>query len=743
MKTTYRVCTLCEATCGIAVDVQDGKVTKIAGDASDPFSRGYICPKAFGMKGLQEDPDRLRTPLIKNTDGTFRVAGWDEAIDFALSGLNRVRQQYGNDSLATYAGNPNAHSLHAMIYGPVLTKALQTKHRYSASSADQLPKMISCGLMFGGGLTVPIPDLDKTKYLLMLGANPMVSNGSLMTAPGIKHRLRAIRERGGKVVVVDPRRTETCAEAHEHLPIRPGTDAAFVLALVNVVLQDGAAQFERLAGVTLGLSEVTQAIGAFTPAKVSAFCGIPEAVIVRVAREFAAADCAACYGRIGTTCQEFGTLASWAIDVLNIVTGNLDREGGVMFPLPAAARGGNRLDTDGPGRGTKFGRWTSSVRGLWEAFGELPVSVLAEEILDAEESQRVRGMVTVAGNPLLSAPGTNRLEAAFASLEFMVSVDIYLNETTRHADVILPPPPPLERESYDLVFYQLSVRNIAKFSPAVLPRAPGVLDEWEILLSLATGLMGGRMPLKQADDFLLAQLISQEISGNNLRFAGLESKAVRKELGEQPGPQRVLDLFLRLGPYGDGFGQRPEGLNLEKLKADEHGRDLGPLQPRLPGVLNTKSGKIELWSELISAEVERHAQALDASREAKLRLIGRRHLRSNNSWMHNVHALAKGPERCTLLMHPADAERLGLQTGDKTTLRSRVGSLSVLVEVSDEIMEGVVSMPHGWGHIAQGTRQGVASERPGANVNMLSDPEFLDVSGNAAFNGVPVEVLTE
>ncbi len=348
--TTYRVCTLCEATCGIAVDVEEGRVTRVAGDPADPFSRGYICPKAYGMKAIQEDPDRLRKPLVRDPGGgSFREATWEEALDFAITGLNRVRQSHGNDSVATYAGNPNAHSLHAMIYGPVLTKALQTKHRYSASSADQLPKMVSCGLMFGGALTVPIPDLDRTQYLLVLGANPLVSNGSLMTAPDVKSRLRGIRERGGKVVVVDPRRTETCAEADEHVAIRPGADAAFLLALVNVVLSGGGAKLGRLADSTLGLSDVERVVAAFTPKRVSGFSGIPEDTIVRVAREFAEAKAAACYGRIGTTCQEFGTLTSWAVDVLNLVTGNLDREGGVMFPEPAANRGGNRESVPGPG----------------------------------------------------------------------------------------------------------------------------------------------------------------------------------------------------------------------------------------------------------------------------------------------------------------------------------------------------------------------------------------------------------
>lgn len=743
-KTTFRVCTLCEATCGIAVETEGTKVVRVTGDADDPFSRGYICPKAYGMKALQDDPDRLRAPRIRpNKGAALQEVGWDEALEFAVDGLNKLRAEYGNDAVGVYAGNPSAHSLHSMIYGPVLTKALATKHRYSASSADQLPKMVSSSLLFGGGLSVPIPDLDRTEYLLILGANPVVSGGSLMTAPDAKGRIRGVRERGGKVIVVDPRRTETAEVADEHLFIRPGQDAYLLLALVHLVFDLGLADLGRLGEWTLGLEELKRAVREFTPALASRRTGIPEDTIRRVGREFAQSGRAVCYGRIGTTCQELGTLASWAVDVLNLVTGNLDREGGAMFPEPAANRGGNKLSLPGPGRGSKFGRWSSSVRGLWEAFGELPVSALAEEILDAPPEQRVRGMLTLAGNPLLSAPGSAQLQRAFESLGFMVSVDIYLNETTRYADVILPPPPPLERNSYDIAFYQLSVRNIAKYSPAAIQRAAGAPDEWEVLLSLAKGLMGmGAMDLKSADDFLLSQLVQQELAGRpeTLRFAGLDAAEVQRQLGDQPGPARVLDLFLRLGPHGDGFGARADGLTLERLAQARHGMDLGPLQPRLPGFLNTKSGKIEIMSELIQGELQRADERIKAEPPGFV-LIGRRQLRSNNSWMHNLHALVKGPERCTLLVNPIDAERVGLSAGGLARVKSRSGELTARVAVSDELMPGVVSLPHGWGHGQEGTAMSVAAEHPGVNVNLLSDPTLLDVSGNAAFNGVPVELF--
>ncbi len=741
-RTIHRICPLCEATCGLAVTVRGQQVEDIRGDALDPFSRGYICPKAHGLKGLEEDPDRLTRPL-RRRGNDFEEISWDEAYAEAIERLSALRNKYGADAIGTYVGNPAAHSLAAMVYGPVLQRALRTKNRFSASSADQLPKMISAGLMFGAGLLIPVPDLDRTDYLLVLGGNPRVSNGSLMTAPDMPGRLDAILARGGKVVVIDPRRSETAAKASEHVFIRPGSDAAFLFALLHVLFAEGKVRLGRAEGLVKHVDEIRELVTRFSPERVAAFTGIAPEVTRRIARELSCAKTAACYGRIGTTCQRFGSLASWAIDLVNVLSGNLDSEGGAMFTRPAASRGGNRKDGALGGPGLKLSARKSRVRGLPFMFGEFPVATLADEILTPGDGQ-IRGMLTIAGNPVSSAPGVGRLEQAFASLETMVSVDFYVNETTRFAHLILPPPAPLQRSTYDLTLYQLAVRNVAKYSPAATQPAEGQPQEWEILATLAKGMLGtGHLTLQQADDESLAQIVREEV-GDGGRWSGLTTNEALEMLGATPGPERVLDLLLRTGPFGDGFGRAAGGLSLSVLIAAPHGLDLGALQKELPNVLRTPDARIELAPSLLMEDVGRLEALLDGQPEthgASLTLVGRRHLRSNNSWMHNITSLTKGKTRCTLLVHAVDAERAGLLTGDMAQLESEAGAVLVQVEISEEMMPGVVSLPHGFGHAVAGSRQRVASQQPGANVNRVSDPGFLDaVSGNAAFNGLEVRL---
>jgi len=713
------------------------RIVTIRGDEQDPFSRGFICPKAYGLKGLEEDPDRLRAP-IRRVAGGWQQISWAEAFEFAIEGLLGVRGEYGTESLGSYIGNPTAHSYQAMFYVPALLRALGSEHRYSASSADQLPKMISAGLMFGAGLTVPVPDLDRASYLLILGANPAVSNGSLMTAPDVPGRFAGVRRRGGKIVVVDPRVTETARLASEHVFIRPGTDAALLLAMLNVVFSERRVRLGRMEAVARGLDAVRSVVQEFTPEAVSGFCGVPADTIRRLAREFSDAPRAACYGRIGTTCQSFGTLASWAIDVLNIVTGNLDEPGGVMFSTPAANRGNNRARNARGGRGIRLPVRSSRVRGLPQWFGEYPVSTLADEILTPGDGQ-LRAMVTVAGNPVSSAPNVERMDEAFSSLKFMVAVDFYVNETTRHAHVILPPPSALERDHYDLALYQLSIRDVAKYSSAVFEKPADRPDEWEILLTLAKGLMGmGDHGLDQADDLVFAELAAGEIGDDGGRWPGLTVSEAAAALAAERGPRRLLDLLLRTGPHGDGFGRNPQGLSLRKLEALPHGVDLGPLKPGIPSVLRTPDERIDLAPAPILDDLPRLRGAL-ATVPPSLTLIGRRRLRSNNSWMHNIHSLVKGPPRCTLLVSEVDAGARDLRSGDRAWLSSAVGRLAVTVEVSDEMMPGVVSLPHGWGHDRDGVRLSVARRSSGVNVNVLTDDQALDaVSGNAAFNGLAV-----
>ncbi|MBK9035312.1 MAG: molybdopterin-dependent oxidoreductase [Myxococcales bacterium] len=735
MATTraYRTCPLCEATCGLAIELDGDAVVGIRGDADDPFSRGYLCPKAAALAALHDDPDRLRTPLVRGADGELRTASWDAAFAVAIERLTEIKAAHGADAVAVYLGNPAAHSLDLMSYGTALVRALGTRQRYSASSADQLPKMVSAALMFGGGLAIPVPDLDRTDRLLILGANPVVSNGSLMTAPDVKARLKAIRARGGKIIVIDPRRTETAALADEHHAIRPGGDAALLLAMVHVLCADGLVRLGAAAGHVTGLAEVEAIAARFAPARVAARVGLDEATIRRLAHEHAAAASAACYGRIGTTCQEFGTLASWAVDLVNVLTGNLDRPGGAMWTTPAALPGRYRTRGD-----ARFGRYASTVRGLPEMFGELPVATLADELAGGG----VRALITIAGNPLVSAPGVGALTEAIAGLEFRLAIDPYVNATTRLADVILPPPSPLARAHYDLALYQLAIRNVARYSPPTVARAAGAPAEWEILLTLAKGVTGmAAAPLAMADDVVARELVSRELA--DLVEAGTPARvdvAAALAMLDGRGPDRVVDALVRLGPYGDGFGARPGGLTLAALRAAPHGLDLGPLVPRLPEVLRTPDRAIALAPAAIVADVARLEAALAAPAPAMV-LIGRRELRSNNSWMHNLRPLMKGRDRCTLLIHPADARARGLDDGATARVRSAAGEVLAPVELSDEVRPGVVSLPHGFGHELAGVRMAVARAHGGVNVNRVSDPEFVDApSHNAAFNGVPVEV---
>jgi anaerobic selenocysteine-containing dehydrogenase len=738
-KTSYRTCPLCEATCGLEIVTRGREVISIRGDREDVFSRGFICPKAHALKELDADHDRIRKPMVRR-GGQWKPVGWDDAFAEVDRGLLPVLQRDGRDAVAVYLGNPNVHNLSGLIYAPALVRALGTHSVFSASTVDQMPKQVAAGLMFGTMLSIPVPDVDRTEHLLILGANPLVSNGSLLTAPNMRGRLRRLRERGGKLVVVDPRRSETAEEADEHHFIRPGADAPLLFAMVHTLFAEGLIAPGRLAEHTSGVDRVRELARPFTPEVVAPVCGISVDTIRRITREIASARRAAVYGRIGTCTQEFGTLSSWLIDVINVLTGNLDREGGAMFPN-AAAGSRNATGIPGRGRGVRFGRWKSRVRRLSEVYGELPVACLAEEIDTPGEGQ-VRALVTIAGNPVLSSPDSGRLERALAGLDFMVSVDLYLNETTRYAHVLLPAPSPLARSHYDLAFYQLAVRNVVNYSPPTFELEPGQMDEREILLRLvgtATG-QGPNADASAIDDFIVAQIIQREVETPGSRLEGLDPGDVFTALQPRRGPERVLDFLLRAGPYGDAFGKDPNGLRLDILEANPHGIDMGPLESRIPELLRTPSGKVELAPEPIVADVERLRRSLDRV-NGQMILIGRRDLRSNNSWMHNLNVLVKGRDRCTLLLHPDDAAKLGIADGETARVTSRVGTIDAPVEVTDAIMRGVVSIPHGWGHDQPGARMSVAAAHAGVNSNVLADEDALDpLSGNAVLNGIPVTI---
>jgi anaerobic selenocysteine-containing dehydrogenase len=743
METAIRTCPLCEATCGLAIEIDGDEVVSVRGDGEDVFSHGFLCPKAVGLKELHEDPDRLRTPLLRNAAGGFDEVSWECAFEEIAARLAPILAEDRN-AVGVYLGNPNAHSLASILYNTVLLKALGTRNIFSASTVDQFPKQIAGAYMFGTGTSVPIPDLDRTQHLLILGANPLASNGSLMTAPDARGRLRGIQQRDGKIVVIDPRRSRTAEVADEHHFIRPGTDALLLFALVRTLFEEDLVD-TGAAGAHINGLETVEALSAdFTPEAVAPHTGIDAATIRRLARELAAAPRAAVYGRIGTCTQEFGTLASWLVDVLNTLTGNLDRAGGAMFTRAAAAQS-NTKGEPGRGRGARFGRWQSRVRGLPEVFGELPAVCMAEEIETPGDGQ-IRAMFTIAGNPVVSTPNARRLAAAFDSLELMVSVDIYLNETTRHADVILPVPSALARSHYDLALYQFAVRNVANYSPPLLDPEPGTPAEHETLLRLAAIAAGqdADADIEALDTLVATELARRETSTPQSPVHGRDPSelvAACVDAGGTPrrGPERLLDLMLRCGPYGDGFGRNPDGLALATLEQSPHGVDLGPLQPRLPELLRTASGMIELAPEPLVADVARLRAALERPRRDGFVLVGRRQLRSNNSWMHNLPLLVRGKDRCTVHVHPDDAGRLGLADGERARVSSRTGAIELPVEVTDAVMPGVVSIPHGWGHDEPGIAMSVASEHAGANSNVLADEQLFDVpSGNAVLNGIPV-----
>ena len=707
MTEHFRSCPLCEAMCGLAIETDGEQIVSIRGDAEDPFSRGYLCPKGPALAGLHTDPDRLRAPL-KKVNGRFEECGWDEALDLAVDGLHRVQEAHGRDAVAIYVGNPTVHSLPAALFAPMLMRTLRTKNKYSATSVDQLPHHLAAHFMLGHQFLLPIPDIDRTQYMLILGANPLASNGSLMSAPDVKLRLKAIQSRGGKVVVIDPRRTETAKLADAHHFIRPGTDAWLLAAVLHVALRAGRG-LGHLEGHVEGMDALRAAMEGFTPARAAERTGIDEEDIEAMAEALCAAERAVVYGRFGCSTQEFGGLCQWLIQAINLVTGNFDRAGGAMLTSPAIDAVNAPLGL-GVGKGS-FGRWGSRVRGLPEHNGELPVAVLAEEMLTEGEGQ-VRALVTSAGNPVLSTPNGGQLDGAIAALDHMVSVDFYVNETTRHATVILPPPSPLERPHYDVAFHHLAVRNTAKYAPPLF--APKGMPEHRILLELGERLERRRGTLTAA-------------------------KRVRYAAMKRLGPEALVDMGLRLGPHGARAWPPRRGLSVAALKKQPHGVDLGPLEPQLPA-------RMKPWREKIDIAPRRFLEDLprlegSGAQRRSLSLIGRRHLRSNNSWMHNVPKLMAGKPICTLLMHPEDAEARGLDDGDEVTVSSRTGEVAVTVEISDDVMRGVVSLPHGFGHDREGVRLEVARAHAGVSLNDLTDDRLVDtLSGNAVLSGIPVEI---
>jgi anaerobic selenocysteine-containing dehydrogenase len=717
-RTVNRSCSLCEASCGLTFEVAgdrgDERIVSVRPDHDDVSSKGYVCPKGMAMAAVHHDPDRLRTPMRRRADGDFEPISWAEAFDLVAERLLAIRREHGSDAIATYVGNPVVHNHGAVLMRHGFLKALGTRNSFSAGSQDTSPRFAASHYLYGNSLVMPVPDVDRTDWFLCIGANPFVSQGSAASGPDMKNRIRAIRERGGKVVVVDPRRTETGRDADEVVRIRPGGDAAFLLAMVRLVVD----RHGMAAGVRESLDgwdrtwPLLQRLDLEAAAR---YAGVELATIERLAAEFTAAKHPVAYTRIGVCNNRFGTLATFAGDLLDIVAGRLGKKGGAMFATPAldTAMLVHSAGMDG------HGRWKSRVRGMPETLGDLPAACLAEEIETSGKGQ-VRALVTFAGNPALSLPNGKRIVAALERLDFMVSIDLYVNETTRHADVILPPAWSLADDHLDPLAPMFSLRNVARWSPPVVEKKDGELHDWEILHELALRMGGGPFGMAPLD---------------TLYRAG-------RHLGWKWDPTATADLVLRMGPRGDRFLPWSKGLSVAKLKKAEHGIDLGALEEGFAHRLFHKDGKIHVGETPFLAAIEELIATVSKEQNPDvLLLIGRRDLRTNNSWMHNVPALVAGKNRCTLFVHPSDAARSGIADGSDAVLTSRVHSAAVRVQVTDDMREGVVSLPHGWGHGASARWQKVAGAHAGVSVNDWTDDlEVEGIVGQSILNGVPVRL---
>ena len=685
--------------CGLVITTQNEQIQTIVGDEKDPLSHGHICPKALAYKDLHEDSDRLKFPVKKTNSGWEQIS-WENALDEIADKLVNIQKIYGNNAVGVYQGNPSVHNYGTLLYGPTFFSSLRTRNKFSASTVDQIPHQFAAYQMLGHQLLVPIPDIDRTQYMIILGGNPLVSNGSLMTAPDIRNRLKAIQSRDGKFVVIDPRRTETAKLADEHCFIQPGTDVYFLIGIIQEIIKNGWIKQGHLDSVTKNLDEFLTSIPDIELETISSITGISSANIQRIAKEFSQAESAVCYGRMGACTQKFGGTVHWLINMVNIITGNFDAPGGAMFTSPAFDTLGNS-QTKG-----HYNKGQSRVRNLPEFAGEYPAVTMADEMLVKGEGQ-IRAMVTSAGNPILSVPGGEKLDRAFSGLEFMVSIDFYINETTRHADIILPPAFNLNGPHFDVVFNIFAVRDVVKYSNPVFPKEPGTKYDWEIFMGL-----------------------EKRVAQKN----GRKYSKVNHFLSKKFGPEWLLDLGIRIGEYGSLKSLfKWNGLTLSKVKKQVHGVDLGPLKPRFPKRLFTSDKKIDLAPSIFIDDLKRViSNVAQSNSNGSLTLIGRRQLRSNNSWMHNCPSLMSGRDRFLILMNPLDAQKKSIADGQKVRVKTSNAQIELEAKLSEEMMPGVISIPHGWGHEGKDTQQKIALENKGGNLNALGDDLAIDpVSGNA------------
>lgn len=734
-ETLYRSCPTCEASCGLQLeidrDTQD--ILRISGDSQDHRSQGYVCAKSQAFHHIYKDPERLRRPVKRNGD-SWQEISWEQAFDEICEKLGGIREQYGKDSIAMYYGNPNGHNYATGLYTPLFINMLNTERFFSAGSVDQQPKNLSCELLYGDAWMFPIPDIQRSDFFVCMGGNPLVSQGSLMSAPNVKEQLEGIRQRGGKLVVVDPRRSETAEFADRHLFIRPGTDTWLLLSWVQQLFAQNRVDAGHLSEHIDGLEQLQQLVAPYTPERTAAITGVSAQQLLQLIDDFANADAPVLYGRIGLCTQAFGTLASWLVDIVNLLQGRLDSAGGAMFPLAAT-----QLPAAPDAQAQPLGRdrFRTRVRDFPEYMNMMPASLMGEE-LEYDGEDRARALITVAGNPVLTVPDGERVREACKKLDLIISLDFYINETTSLADYILPSTSQLEHSNYELLFQTTAVRNFARYSPQILKPEPGARHQYEIMLELVARL--NSMNSGDLDAMMLQGLIDQIRSSDD--FANISAEHMQQLCEQHEGPERYLDLMLRAGPHGDGFDEGSEGLNLKRLKQAAHGIDLGPLKPRLPHALKTAGKRIQLVPELLAADMKRLEQETAPLSEDEFLLIGRRHIRDMNSWLHNIPQYARGENRCTLRMHPLDAKRLGLSEGDMARLQSPKRDAQAPVEISDEVMPGVVSLPHGFGHRYKDTRQSTAQQRqPGISANDLIDENQLDMpSGTSVVNGAKIRI---
>ena len=704
----YRTCHLCEAMCGLAIEIKDNEVLSISGHEDDIYSKGHICPKGAALKDLHNDPDRLKEPVKRTTHGWQKIS-WKEAFDLVEQGFKKIRKKYGNNAIATYTGNPTVHNTGTALTLYDTINAINTQNRYASHSLDSVPVFLVNQMMFGHAMMAPIPDIENINYMLIIGANPMASNGSFMSTPNIRGKIKAIKDKGGKVVVIDPRKTETAQKASEHYFIHPEKDVLFLLAIINELTRRNAIAESRALSFSDHLEELKKIAEPYTAEKVAPVTGISTDQLNHMVDDLLGHSNSIVYGRLGVNIQSYGTLCQWLITSINILLGRLDEKGGLLFTLPA-------IDyVTLMAHESKMFRYSSRVKSYQEIVGEFPTATLAEEIL-TEGKEQVRGFLTIAGNPARSAPNSKMVEKALADLEFMVAVDMYINETTKYADVILPPAVGLETMHYSFVLHMVATRNTTKFSPAPLPITKNQRYDWQIMQELQRRL-----------------------------FSGNIFKRIKYNLGSRIHPKTKLDLALKTGPYGIWGGRlfKKDGISLKRLEKHVGGVELSPLSAVLPKRLFTKNKHIELVPEIFAKEIIKVKELLspDADANFPLKLIGRRHLRSNNSWMHNLPMLSGGTRRCTVMIHPDDAAQFHIEDKEMVEVYTELGSIQIEAEITKDIIQGTICIPHGWGHNAKDTALKVAEEQAGSNINELMNHERLDpLSYNMAFNGHPVAI---